>query len=169
MYSLPETTTMERSCRRIVTGHNGAGKAIVLRDETQSTRPIPTGEAFFSRLWVTNCSPADNRGDADNALLPTGLTSPGGSVLRVVDMPPGMRSPMHRTHSIDYGIVMDGDIELELDDGVCVGLKRGDVVVQRGTIHAWINRSEHPARMIFVLLDAAPLTIDGQQLPVESH
>jgi quercetin dioxygenase-like cupin family protein len=160
---------MERACRRVVTGHNGAGKAVVLRDETRPTERIPSGEAWFSKLWVTDHTPADNHGEADNALLPTGLTVPGGSVLRVVDMPAGMRSPMHRTWSVDYGIVLDGQVDLELDDGVCVQLQRGDVVVQRGTIHAWINRGDSAARMIFVLIDAAPVTIGGQLLPVESH
>jgi quercetin dioxygenase-like cupin family protein len=160
---------MERAYRRIVTGHSSAGKAILLRDETCLTRQIPSGEACFAKLWVTDRTPADNHGDADNALLPTGLTMPGGSVLRVVDMPAGMRSPMHRTWSVDYGIVLDGQVDLELDDGICVPLQRGDVVVQRGTIHAWINRSDSAARMVFVLIDAAPLHIGGQPLPVESH
>ena len=160
---------MERAYRRVVTGHSGAGKAMVLLDETRQTRTIPSGEAAFAKLWVTDHTPADNCGDTDNALLPSGLTMPGGSVLRIVDMPAGMRSPMHRTWSVDYGIVLDGQVDLELDDGICVHLQAGDVVVQRGTIHAWANRSTSAARMIFVLIDAAPLTIGGRQLPQESH
>jgi quercetin dioxygenase-like cupin family protein len=160
---------MERSCRRVVTGHNSAGKAVILSDDVRQTEPIPTGEAWFSKLWVTDRTPADNHGTADGALIPTGLTSPGGSVLRVVDMPPGMRSPMHRTLSVDYGIVLDGEVDMELDSGECAHLQRGDVVVQRGTIHAWANRSAHMARMIFVLVAADPIHIGNHHLPEESH
>ena len=160
---------MERSCRRVVTGHNSVGKAVVLSDDIRQTEPIPTGEAWFSKLWVTDRTPADNNGTADGALIPTGLTSPTGSVLRVVDMPPGMRSPMHRTLSVDYGIVLDGQVDMELDGGERVQLQRGDVVVQRGTIHAWVNRGDRMARMAFVLIAANPVDVGDRSLPEESH
>jgi quercetin dioxygenase-like cupin family protein len=155
---------MQRAYRRIVTGHNAEGKAIILRDETTETGRIPSGEAFFGKLWVTDQTPVDNRGDADGALIPTGLTSPGGSVLRIVDIPPGNRSPMHRTHSLDYGIVLEGEVEMGLDSGDTVQLKRGDVVVQRGTNHIWINNSDSMVRIIFILLDAVPLSFSGKPL-----
>ncbi len=159
---------MQRPVRRVVTGHNRDGLAVIRRDETTSTQPIPSGEAYFAKLWTTNRSPADNQDDSDGAERPTGLTSPGGTVLRVVDIPPGQRSPMHRTHSIDYGIVLAGELDMELDGGETVSLKSGDVVIQRGTNHAWINRSAQMARMAFVLVDAQPVEIDGHILE-QSH
>ena len=87
-----------------------------------------------------------------------------GSVLRIVDLAPGHRSPLHRTQSLDYGIVLQGQVDLELDDGRIVSLAAGDVVIQRGTMHAWINRGSAPARLAFVLLGAAPLVIGGHAL-----
>jgi len=155
---------MQGRIRRIVTGHNAAGLAVIRRDETIFTQPIPGGEASFARLWTTDTSPADNQDDSDGALLPTGLTCPGGSVLRIVDIPPGQRSPLHRTHSIDYGIVLDGELDMELDGGETVHLAAGDVVIQRGTNHTWVNRGHGMARMAFVLLEARPIEIDGQIL-----
>jgi quercetin dioxygenase-like cupin family protein len=161
-------TAMERSLRRIVTGHNSVGLAIVQRDDLLQTQPIPTGEAYFARLWTTATSPASNIGSDDAALLPTGLTCPGGSVLRLVDIPPGSSSPMHRTHSVDYGILLAGQLEMELDGGARVTLRPGDIVVQRGTNHRWINCDAQIARMIFVLVAAQPIVHDGQPLP-ETH
>ena len=95
--------------------------------------------------------------ERDGAEQDSTLSNANGSVLRIVEMAPGHRSPMHRTPSLDYGIVLSGEIELELDDGRSVLLHSGDVVVQRGTIHAWRNPGAMPARMAFVLLSAAPL------------
>jgi quercetin dioxygenase-like cupin family protein len=156
---------MQRDYRRIVTGHNAKGEAIVLKDETGQSTQIPSGEAFFAKLWVSDRTPVDNRGDADGALIPTGLTVTGGSVLRIVDIPAGNRSPMHRTHSLDYGIVLEGEITMELDSGDTVHLKAGDVVVQRGTNHLWANNSSSMTRIIFILIDATPLQFGGQTLP----
>ena len=156
---------MDSTVRRIVTGHDGRGLAVVRRDERLETQTIPSGEARFVKLWTTDRSPADNQDEGDAALRPTGLTSPGGSVLRVVDLLPGARSPMHRTQSVDYGIVMQGELDMELDSGERVQLQPGDVVVQRGTNHAWVNRSAHTVRMIFILIEAAPYLHEGKPLP----
>lgn len=155
---------MQGPIRRIVTGHNAAGLAVIRRDETIATQPLPGGEASFAKLWTTDTSPADNQDDGDGALRQTGLTCPGGSVLRIVDIPPGQRSPLHRTQSIDYGIVLAGEPDMELDGGETVHLRTGDVVIQRGTNHAWINRGNSMVRMAFVLLEARPIEIDGQLL-----
>jgi quercetin dioxygenase-like cupin family protein len=95
-----------------------------------------------------------------------GLTLPGGSVLRVVELLPGKRSAMHRTNSLDYGIVLTGAIELELDDGAVTLIEAGSIIIQRGTMHAWRNPSaETPARVAFVLLDATPATVNNAPLP----
>ena len=71
---------------------------------------------------------------------------------------------MHRTNSVDYGIVLDGELDMELGDGEVVHLQAGDVVVQRGTNHAWINRSDRPCRMAWILIDADPVKVGDQEL-----
>ena len=99
---------------------------------------------------------------------PPALTVPHGSVGRVVDFPPGYTSPMHRTLSLDLGIVIEGEIELILDGGGTRVLKRGDVAVQRGTNHAWRNATPEEggwARVFYVLQDAEPIELgDGMRL-----
>jgi quercetin dioxygenase-like cupin family protein len=143
--------------RRIVTGHRGDGKAIIKSDTVFEPQPVPSGDAGFAKLWVTQTSPANNTDERDGAELASGLTCMDGSVLRIVDMQPGKVSPMHKTNSVDYGIVLSGEIEMRLDSGEAARLKPGDIVVQRGTNHAWANVGATPARMAFVLIDALPL------------
>jgi quercetin dioxygenase-like cupin family protein len=94
-----------------------------------------------------------------------GVMIPGGTVLRLVDMPPGTTSPMHRTVSLDYGVVLDGSVQLVLDSGETRVMKRGDMSVQRGTIHAWKNMSQTEwARMLYILQEANPIEIQGKKL-----
>ena len=143
--------------RRVVTGHDRNGLAIIKTDQEFGPEPIADRGAAFAKLWVTDRSPADNSDERDGAQRASGLTCPGGTVLRIVDMAPGHQSPMHKTNSIDYGIVLEGAITLKLDSGATTVLKPGDVVVQRGTNHAWINTGTSLARMAFVLIDAEPL------------
>ncbi len=161
------TSTMK--IRRVVTGHDASGKAIVTIDDVIEGRPVLGGDAAFSVMWVSATTPVDNDDATDRARTPIGLVQTGGSVLRMVDIPAGVRSPLHRTQSLDYGIVLSGEIDLELDDGHITHLDAGDVVVQRGTIHAWINRGRSTARMAFVLLDAKAVTSNGVALPPVSH
>ena len=148
---------MSFTTRRIVTGHDAQGRAIVESERRLRAQPVPNDTAWFNKIWSTESWPCDNQDSTDGAERDTGLASTNGSVLRIVEMAPGHRSPMHRTQSLDYGIVLAGEIDLELEEGRIVSLNVGDVVVQRGTIHAWINRGNSPARMAFVLLSAAPL------------
>ena len=157
---------MQHSVRRVVTGHDADGKAVVRSDARHEMEDINHGEAWFLKLW-TSAMPADNNDGADGALVASGLTLEGGTVLRIVDMPPGQRSPMHRTSSLDYGIVLQGEVPLELDEGRTVKLVVGDVVVQRGTIHAWDNRGSSFARMAFVLISAPAYRHDGRELGPE--
>ena len=89
-----------------------------------------------------------------------------GTVFRVIEFAPGVAPRNHRTDSIDYAVVMSGEIDMELDDSV-VHLKAGDVLVQRGTIHNWVNRGSAPCVMAFVLIDAKPVEIDGNVLRAE--
>jgi len=123
------------------------------------------GAADFQLVWTTPKVPADNNDNADGAVVDAGLTLKGGSVIRIVDMLPGKASPMHRSFSIDYGIVLAGELELELDGGELVRLEPGDIVVQRGTNHLWRNPSaETVCRIAFVLIEALPVKIDGRHL-----
>lgn len=152
--------------RRIVTGHNAAGRAIIRSDDLLPVEPIPSGDAAFSLVWTTATVPADNNDETDGRTRDAGLTLHQGSVIRIVDMVPGGISPFHRSSSIDYGIVLSGAVELELDDGAVTTARAGDIIVQRGTIHLWRNPSPtETCRIVFVLIEAAPVTVDGAPLP----
>ncbi len=152
--------------RRIVTGHDPAGRAVFRSDDRFGTEDIPGGDASFALIWTTAAVPADNNDETDGRTRDAALTLHGGSVIRVVDMLPGGASPMHRSNSIDYGIVMSGEVELELDDGATTICQAGDIVVQRGTIHLWRNRSrDEVCRIVFVLTEALPYVHDGKAYP----
>ncbi len=152
--------------RRIVTGHNADGKAVFRSDDLLPVTPIPSGDANFSLIWTTATVPADNNDETDGRLREAGLTLHQGSVIRIVDMLPGGASPMHRSSSIDYGIVLSGSVELELDDGAITTAHAGDIIVQRGTLHLWRNPSDTDiCRIAFVLIEAAPVQVNGAPLP----
>jgi mannose-6-phosphate isomerase-like protein (cupin superfamily) len=178
---------MPKPVRRVVTGHDDHGRAVVLSDgepPVVTTSPVQEGLAFHE-LWNTTGMPAPIGATYEEPTLKHRDTAPpkNGTVIRIVDMPPeGPDGPvfdkdqarelfstvglaenaehhrpdrhplMHRTESIDYGIVLSGEIVLLLDDEE-VHLKEGDVVVQRGTIHAWNNRTDRICRMAFILTD----------------
>ncbi|OAN58513.1 cupin domain-containing protein [Sphingomonas sp. TDK1] len=156
---------MAESFRRIVTTHDSTGRSVVRSVDTLTPQPIAGGVADFQLVWTTPTVPADNNGDDDGAAREAGLTLQGGSVIRIVDMMPGQASPMHRSFSIDYGIVLSGVLELELDGGEVVALGAGDIVVQRGTNHLWRNPSpDTVCRIAFILIEAAPVVVDGKVL-----
>lgn len=138
---------------------------MVVSDGAVKGNEVPSGAATFAVIWKTVSHPVDNDDATDRAGEPVGITQPDGSVLRVVEMAPGSRSPMHRTDSLDYGIVLAGEVDLELDDGRTTRVYAGEIVVQRGTIHAWINRGSTTARVAFILLDAKPASAGGKPLP----
>jgi naringenin degradation protein FdeH len=164
--------------RRVVTGHRD-GKGTVLYDGPAPNRKLRKASGLVSTLlWVTEESPADLSRVADRAEREIGVAPPPlGSIFRVVEFPPGRRemsrdavlremglagqsdskhAGMHRTRSVDYAVVMDGEIDMILDEGE-VHLAAGDVLVQQGTDHAWVNRGERPCRIAFVLIDAQEL------------
>jgi quercetin dioxygenase-like cupin family protein len=157
---------MALQVRRVVTGHDANGKAKVLIDEVAknviSARPGESSCVF----WTTEGFPVSNDGDADAATRKVGTTLPGGCVFRVVEFGPGVSPRNHRTDSIDFAVVMKGEIDMELDDGV-VHLKAGDVLVQRGTIHNWVNKGTEPCQIAFVLVDAKPVVAGGKTLNAE--
>ena len=154
---------MSLDIRRVVTGHDGDGHAKVTIDEVcrnvQSFRP---GQQSCV-VWTTDTSPATNDANADGAQRQVGTTLPGGTVFRIVRYEPGVAPRIHRTSSIDYAIVLAGEIDMELDDAT-VRLKAGDVLVQRGTLHNWVNRGTAACIIAFVLIDATPVAIDGRVL-----
>ena len=152
--------------RRIVTGHDGNGRATITSDATYRSQPIAIGGAEFALIWTTAAVPADNNDPTDGRERDAGLTLNAGSVIRIVDFVPGGESPFHRTKSIDYGIVLAGAIELELDDGIKTIAAAHSIIVQRGTNHKWRNPSATEfARVAFVLIEAPAYLHEGNPLP----
>ena len=150
--------------RRVVTGHDGGGRAVVRIDEISKNVVSNRPGASSCVIWTTDTSPADNSGEFDGAARKTGTTLAGGTVFRVVEFSPGAAPRVHRTDSIDYAVVLSGEIDMELEKGDEVHLKAGDVLVQRGTVHCWINRGKAPCTIAFVLVDAKPVTAGGKVL-----
>ncbi len=149
--------------RRVVTGHDDKGKAIVVIDEVSRDVVSFRPGATIANIWSSRGFPVDNAGMADTAKEITGTTREDGTVFRVIEYGPGVTPRNHRTNSIDYAVVLSGEIDMELDDQV-VTLRAGDVLVQRGTIHNWVNRYGAPCVIAFVLIDARPVEHGGKVL-----
>jgi hypothetical protein len=178
---------MPKPVRRVVTGHNAEGKSIFLMDgAAPRVFNRGTGSVVVTELWRTTGSPADNRGSEDAVAPAFRLPPPPqGSAFRIIEYPPDSerlpalarerdapddgsgrhaatdrgnpRHPgFHKTHTVDYAIVLAGEIYALMDEGEVL-LRAGDVLIQRGTNHAWSNRSSEPAYLAFVLIDAARL------------
>ena len=178
---------MALQIRRIVSGHNAQGKSIFIMDGDVSIPAARRNSAGTSvvELWQTDCTPADNTGDRDPTDHPYRLPPPAnGSVFRVVEYPPdkerfaalqaqqwsadaksqgyqrdsgnARHAGFHKTNTIDYAIVLDGEIYALMDEGEKL-MKTGDVLIQRGTSHAWSVRTDEPAYVAFVLIDAEPV------------
>jgi hypothetical protein len=174
---------MVKPIRRIVTGHDADGRSIILMDGPAPTVLKPTPNLALTDLWETKATPASNAGDADATARPVHLTPPRhGSIFRVVEFPPDgerdygnreaafaamgaahaldrekPRHPgFHKTDTVDYAIVLDGEIWAMMDVGETL-MKAGDTLVQRGTNHSWSNRSDKPCRVAFILIDAEPV------------
>jgi hypothetical protein len=177
---------MPKQIRRVVTGHNAAGKSTLIVDTpTPHVFSRTKGSAIVHELWETAATPANNRGSVD-AITRGHRLAPqkNGSVFRIIEYPPDSerlaaiarehalpddsgraaasdrnspRHPgFHKTATIDYAIVLSGEIYAMMDEGEAL-LKTGDVLVQRGTNHAWSNRTSEPAVVAFVLIDAEPV------------
>ena len=208
---------MPRGIRRVVTGHNAAGRSIFIKDAAAPhVYNRGPGSAVVTELWETRAMPADNRGDGEVTDHPFRLAPPKhGTVFRIIEYPPDkqrlaaleqqrasaddgsghgaalaseasgqrgnsiVRAPdtrpepgssaraafdrgsprhpgFHKTNSVDYAIVLSGEIYALMDEGEVL-LRAGDVLVQRGTNHAWSNRTDAPAYLAFVLIDAEPV------------
>jgi hypothetical protein len=170
--------------RRFVSGHDAAGKSVFILNEAQPvTHAVGSGGTRVTELWETRSAPADNSGTADATDRPFRLPPPhNGSVFRIVEYPPDAtriavlrgqtshddagegytrdfahaRHPgFHKTSTIDYAIVLNGEIYALMDEGEEL-MRAGDVLVQRGTNHAWSNRTNEAVLIAFVLIDALP-------------
>jgi mannose-6-phosphate isomerase-like protein (cupin superfamily) len=173
---------LSEEIRRVVTYVNEEGKAVALFDGDNPHKRVRPQRGTTSRLlWVTNETPARINEPVDRAAVEIGVAPPpGGSILRIVDIPPitpdvealpldyhasqhGDSTPkrhmpprhpmMHATRTIDYAIILQGEIDMLLDDSE-LHLKAGDVLIQQGTNHAWVNRGTEACRIAFVLIDA---------------
>ncbi|HLJ25049.1 MAG TPA: cupin domain-containing protein [Candidatus Acidoferrales bacterium] len=175
---------MSSPIRRVVTGKDAAGKAITIMDgPATSVHHRPEGGLAITNLWVTDSTPADLANPEGTDTRKVGIPPPpSGTIFRIVEFAPekeitadyetrlkmiqaiglapeGLnrdrpRDPaMHRTRTIDYAIIVSGEIDMLLDDTE-VHMKAGDVLVQRGTNHAWVNRSSAPCKVAFILVDA---------------
>lgn len=160
------------SVKRFITTHNAEGRATFSEkiSEELEWKVIGNG-AGFGLGYTTEQYPVDFNNDKDLTAYqtrmqsPPGLVVPGGTVLRFVDCSPSSFSPMHRTVSLDYGVVLEGEVELVLDSGETRILRKGDVAIQRGTNHAWRNTSSTEwARMMYVLQEAKPVQFGEKAL-----
>jgi len=169
-----------KSTRRVVTGHDDKGKAVILFDEPIQAKQRSAGSNGMTLLWTTEEFPVDVSGSADRTANHTGVPPrPNGTVFRIVDFAPSpadappvdhhqvlvsmgidpgtqgysRHANTHRTRTIDYAIVLDGEIDMLLDDSE-IHVKAGDVLVQQGTNHAWVNTGTKPCRIAFILIDS---------------
>ena len=174
---------MPGKVRRIVTGVNSAGRSCIRSDTLLPTADVAPGAPVRAGLWTTDRSPASNAGTTDpvpdGVILKTPPAQKGGTVIRFTDIPPdkarafdpedlrrrgckttpdrSARHPgFHATDTVDYAICLEGEIWAVLDDDETL-MKPGDVLIQRGTYHAWSNRGDKIARMAFIMIDAEPL------------
>lgn len=145
--------------RRVVTGHDRQGVSVFADDgPVPVARTAPDG-ALFYEVWGTDAMPAPIAAASPDPTVGAlaALTvppRPNGTKIRINEFPPGVVSPVHRTQSVDYGIVLEGEVVLVLDADETT-LRAGDVAVQRGTSHRWENRTDRTARMAFILIDGA--------------
>jgi len=154
---------MAWSVRRVITGHDATGRATVHIDEVAKHAFVGRPGATACNVWTTEGFPVNNDGTDDAGLRKAGMTLPNGTIFRMIEFAPGVAARNHRTSSIDYIAVVSGEIDMELDDSR-VHLRAGDVMVQRGTIHNWVNRGAAPCVLAVVLIDAKPVEAGGKVL-----
>ena len=155
---------MALNVRRVITGHDANGKAVVTIDEVAKNVTSGRPGASAVNIWTTEGFPVDNDGHADEGQRKVATTLANGTIFRIIEFAPGLTARNHRTDSIDYIVIMSGEIDMELD-GSTVHLKAGDVMVQRGTIHNWVNRGTAPCTLAVVLVAAKSVEAGGKTLP----
>ncbi|MBO37644.1 MAG: cupin [Rhodospirillaceae bacterium] len=147
---------MTLEVRRVVTGHDKNGKARVIIDELSDNVISRRAGQQSTVIWATDQTPPNLEGLNDLSPDVKSTTVANGTVFRVSRFEPGVAPRNHRTASMDYAVVLSGQIDMELDDGEVVTLRAGDVLVQRGTVHNWTNPGTEPCIIAFVLM-ACPL------------
>ncbi|RBQ80949.1 hypothetical protein FVER14953_10645 [Fusarium verticillioides] len=143
------------SLRRVVTYHRGQSSAILSDEELELTSGFGSNAVT---IWRNDKYPAELV-DKDPVSTDPVIYTPG-SLIRVVDFPPNSSGHNHRTASLDYGIVFEGELEMALADGSKTIVRAGDIIVQQATLHQWNNLTDKPARLIFVLLPSEK-TVNG--------
>ena len=154
---------MSLNIRRVVTGHDAHGRAVIKIDEISTNRRSSRPGHSAAVIWTTQGYPVDNDGDEDTQGRAPSGTIADGSVFRIIEYGPGVAPRMHRTDTIDYAVVISGEIDMRLDEET-VHLRAGDVIVQRGTLHDWVNNGTEPCIIAFVLIGARPVTVGGESL-----
>jgi quercetin dioxygenase-like cupin family protein len=156
--------------RRIITGHAG-DVAKVLIDAPASNAKFPSPGTVSTLIWCTDGAPATipaGTGIEDMGARILGTAPPAkGTRFAVIDFPPGNKPHMHRTETVDYVICLEGEIDMDMDEST-VTMRAGDIMVQRGTNHAWANRGTSRARVAFVLIDAEPLGVGKPVMGTEN-
>jgi uncharacterized cupin superfamily protein len=166
---------MPMQVRRVVAGHDASGKSIISSDEVLTAVSRGAGANITGcEIWSTDQMPVDNSREAEssqkagfvkhepkhNNYVRTG----GGTLIRIIEWGPDHPRFTHRTETVDYTVILSGEIDLEMEGSEVVHLQPGDTVVQRGSIHTWMNRGTTPAVMASVLIDALPVEVDGKTL-----
>jgi quercetin dioxygenase-like cupin family protein len=143
--------------RRIVTTHDADGRPAILIDGNATNHKFPSEKISSTMMWSTDVSPTNIAGNEDEGARILGSAPPlNGSRFTMMEFLPGNAGHLHRTDTVDYVICVTGEIDMFLDDSQFVTLRAGDVLIQRGTNHSWVNRSDKPCRLAVVLLDALP-------------
>ena len=161
---------MALKVRRIVTGYNAAGKAVVRTDEQIAAVPRIAAGISGAEIWSTDQMPIDNSAAAEAAqragfVKHTNYVGDGGgTTFRINEWAPGSMKFTHRSETLDYVLLLSGEIDCELENGEVVHLKPGDVMIQRGTLHTWVNRGSLPAVIAFILIDAKPVEVNGKEM-----
>jgi quercetin dioxygenase-like cupin family protein len=152
-----ETERVAPNFRRVVTGHDARGKPVIWLDDNAANHKFPSDKISSTLMWSTDASPTQMLSDEDEGERTLGSAPPAnGSRFTMMEFQPGNAAHLHRTDTVDYVICVTGEIDMFLDDARFITLRAGDVLIQRGTYHAWANRSDKPCRLAVVLLDALP-------------
>ena len=172
---------MSMQVRRVVVSNDSKGSSRVTRDEIlEAVTVSPSLPIAGTELWVTDSMPVDNTAEAEEEQQQGSLSrfhnlyvrNGQGSAFRITEIPAGTPAVFHRTESVDYDVILSGEVDLLLDDGKSVHMKAGDSAVVRGALHAWSNTGTEPVVLAYVMIDAVPVVVGaktlGQHYPSEA-
>lgn len=164
---------MSAQVRRVVVGNDANGRSTAISDETLTAKGVSAGiDISGCELWVTDRMPVDNTASTGAEQQQGSLArfhnlyvrNGQGTAFRVTLIEPDAKAVFRRTETVDYDVVLSGELDLHLDDDEAVHLKAGDVVIVRGALHAWSNPGTQPATIAFIMVDADPVVVNGQTL-----